>query len=163
MFIAESVNDFLIDEYMAKLQARRWLFRALSSFYSSVKYSPINFFHWQTQRYAFLKLVSNSPPHLKYAGTLPCILSLIACFLTLAFHKVVWQHMHGVVRYLITTLLQIYQKISQWKTWKIGYDLAELWPWVCGLTFLAHLLDNDNIFVLYMKLGRVNIIYNEYN
>ena len=33
-----------------------------------------------------------------------------------------------------------------------------LWP-----HFFGPLLDNDNIFVLYMKLGRVNIIYNEYN
>jgi len=52
-------------------------------------------------------------PHLIYVATLPCNLSLIACFLTLQFHKVVWQHKQGVVRSLITVLLQIYQGIRQ--------------------------------------------------
>ena len=42
-----------------------------------------------------------------------CNLSLIACFLTLMFHKVVWQHMQGAVGLLIITLLQIYQGIFQ--------------------------------------------------
>ena len=49
-----------------------------------------------------------SPSHLKYVATLPCKLSLIACFLTLIFYKVVWQHVLGVVGFLITVLLQIY-------------------------------------------------------
>ena len=40
--------------------------------------------------------------------TLPCNLLLIACVLTLLFHKVVWQHMQGVMGFLVTTLLQIY-------------------------------------------------------
>jgi len=30
------------------------------------------------------------------------------------FHKVVWQQMQGVVGFLITSLLKIYQEISQW-------------------------------------------------
>jgi len=55
----------------------------------------------------FLIWLLKTPPHLKYVATLPNILSLIACFLTLMFHKVVWQHMQGVVGLLITTLLQI--------------------------------------------------------
>jgi len=29
------------------------------------------------------------------------------------FHKVVWQHMQGMVGFLITTLLQIYKQIVQ--------------------------------------------------
>jgi len=29
--------------------------------------------------------------------------------MTLMFYEVVWQHMHGVVAFLITNLLQIYQ------------------------------------------------------
>jgi len=37
-----------------------------------------------------------TPPHLKHVATLPCNLSLIACFLTLMFRKVVWQRMHGI-------------------------------------------------------------------
>jgi len=31
------------------------------------------------------------------------------------FHNVIWQHMQGVVGFLITSLLQIYQGILQWK------------------------------------------------
>jgi len=38
---------------------------------------------------------------------------LIASILTLLFHKVVWQHMQGVVGFLMTSLLQIYQEIFQ--------------------------------------------------
>ena len=41
------------------------------------------------------------------------ILSLIACFLALFFHKLVWQHMFRLVGFLITVLEQIYQRISQ--------------------------------------------------
>jgi len=29
------------------------------------------------------------------------------------FHKVVWQHIQGVVRFLVTSLLQIYEQIFQ--------------------------------------------------
>jgi len=39
--------------------------------------------------------------HLKCVATLLCNSSLIACFLTLIFHKVVWQHLLDVVRFLI--------------------------------------------------------------
>ena len=53
------------------------------------------------------------PPHLKYVATLPCNLLLIACFLTLMFHKVVWQNMQEVVGLLVTTLQQIYHRIFQ--------------------------------------------------
>jgi len=60
-------------------------------------------------------MVINTPPHLKYVATLPCNLSLIACFMTLMFHKVMWQHMQRVVGLLLTSLLQIYQEIFQWK------------------------------------------------
>jgi len=73
-----------------------------------------------------------TPPHLECVAALPCDftslrftlfnqqfkihmlcipyanLSLIACFLTLMFHKVVWQYMLGMVEFLITILLQIY-------------------------------------------------------
>ena len=51
----------------------------------------------------FLNLIwlLTTPPHLKYVAVLPCDLSLIACFLTLTIHKVVWQHMQGVVGFLI--------------------------------------------------------------
>ena len=45
----------------------------------------------------FLIWLLTTPPHLKCVATLPCNLSLFACFLTIMFHKVVWQHMQGVV------------------------------------------------------------------
>jgi len=35
-------------------------------------------------------------------------------------HKVVWQHVQGVVGFLITPYLQIYQRIFQWINVKIG-------------------------------------------
>jgi len=41
------------------------------------------------------------PPHFKYVTTVPSNLSFIACFLTLIFHKVVWQHIQGVMGFLI--------------------------------------------------------------
>jgi len=43
-----------------------------------------------------VKWLLTTPPHLKYVATLPCNVSLIACFLTLVVHKVVWQNMQGV-------------------------------------------------------------------
>ena len=36
--------------------------------------------HSQTQQLTFLNLVLRTPPHLKYVATLPCNLSLMACF-----------------------------------------------------------------------------------
>jgi len=61
----------------------------------------------------FLFWLLTIPPHLKYVATLPCNLLLIASFLTLMFHKVVWQNMQEVVGLLITTLQQIYHGIFQ--------------------------------------------------
>ena len=63
-------------------------------------------------------------PHLKYVATLPCNLSLIACFLT--------SHMRGVVR-LLTTLLQICYRIFQWKKFlkRLRFDrimATSVWP-----------------------------------
>jgi len=59
----------------------------------------------------FLIWLLTTQPYLKYVATLPCNLSVTACFLTLMFHKVVRQQMEGVVEFLITSLLQIYNKI----------------------------------------------------
>jgi len=39
-------------------------------------------------------------------ATLPCNLSLIACFLTVMFHQTVWQYMRDVVGLLVTAILQ---------------------------------------------------------
>jgi len=59
----------------------------------------------------FLIWLLTTPPHLKYVTTLPCTLSLIACFTALLFHKAVWQYMQGSVGPLITTSLQIYYTV----------------------------------------------------
>jgi len=45
----------------------------------------------------FLVWLLTIPPHLKYVATLPCNLWPLACFLTIMYHKVVWQHMQGLV------------------------------------------------------------------
>jgi len=61
-------------------------------------YSPVLiFFIDRLSNKPFLIWLLPTPPHLKYVATLPCNLSLIVCFLTLIFHKVVWQHMQGLV------------------------------------------------------------------
>jgi len=60
---------------------------------------------------SFLIWLLATPPHLKYDATLPCNLSLIACFLTLMFNNVMWQHMQIVVGFLTITLMQIWQGI----------------------------------------------------
>ena len=56
------------------------------------KYLPILFFTDRLSNKRFLIWLLTTPPHLKYIATLPCNLWLIACYLTLMFHKVVWQH-----------------------------------------------------------------------
>jgi len=67
---------------------------------------------------------------------------IIYRFLTLMFHKVVWQHMQGGVGFLITTLLQIYQgKIVN----QLIFDrimARSLWP-----HFLAH---SVHFFIKYL-------------
>ena len=62
---------------------------------------------------SFLIWFSTTSPQLKCVATLPCNLSLIACVLTLIFRKVARQRMQGVVGFLVTTLLQIYQTVFQ--------------------------------------------------
>ena len=49
----------------------------------------------------------------QYVATIPCNLSLIACFLALMFRNVVWQHMQLVAGLLIINLLQIYLRTFQ--------------------------------------------------
>jgi len=73
------------------------------------KYSPIQkkFTDKRLSNIPFLIWLLTTLPRRKYAASLHCNLSLVACFLTLMFHKVVWQHMQGVVGFLITNLVQI--------------------------------------------------------
>jgi len=85
------------------------------------KYLPvlIIFFTDRLSNKPFSLWLLTTSPHFKYVAILspvPCNLSLIACFLTLMFHKIsvtVWAHMQGVVGYLISSLLQILQRISE--------------------------------------------------
>jgi len=99
MFIAESVSEKnKIGEYLAKLQSKTWLSRALSTSFSIVlagaysawdnhslarnfaKCSPIKKITHKLCNKPFLIWLLTTPPHLKYAATLPCNLSLTVCF-----------------------------------------------------------------------------------
>jgi len=93
-------NILKIGEYLAKLQARRtWLSRALVHLANILlkdgestqdnlvlacnfaKYSPILiFFTRRLSNKPFLMWLLTTQPHLKYIATLPCNLSLMACF-----------------------------------------------------------------------------------
>jgi len=69
---------FLIGKYLAKLQARTWLSRALSSSFSSVGQA---FFSLKDSAINLLLIwLLTSPSHFKCVATLPCNLSLMACF-----------------------------------------------------------------------------------
>ena len=102
-----------------------------------------------------------TPPHLECVAALPCDftslrftlfnqqfkihmlcipyanLSLIACFLTLMFHKVVWQNMQEVVGLLITTLQQIYHGIFQWKNF-VNWLWFEEFDWIMAMSSWPH-------------------------
>ena len=103
-----SKKSVLMNINLAKLQARTLLSCALSSSFSSVLASRTRCIRQArsclklcqiftdlkkiTDRLSnkpFLIWLLTTPPHLKYVATLPCNLSLIACFQTLMFHKVV--------------------------------------------------------------------------
>ena len=72
-------------------------------------------------------------------------MSLIARFLTLTFHSVVWRHVPAVVGFVVTVLLQIYRGSE--RVLKIGEDLTELNHEnggvcvVCGAQRNAHMLE----------------------
>jgi len=72
------------------------LCRALSSTFSSVVVRRT-----KCTRQPILIWLLTTSPHLKFAATLPCNLSSIAYFMTLMFHKVVWQHVLRVVGHLV--------------------------------------------------------------
>ena len=59
---------------------------------------------------------------------------LIACFLTLVFHKVMWQ-VQGAVKNFNNHFTANLQRNFLAKKFKIGWDLTELQPWDCGLSF----------------------------
>ena len=51
----------------------------------------------------------------------------MSCFLTLTFHKVLWQHMKRMVRFLITNLLQIYWNLPVKILWRMASAMPDLW------------------------------------
>jgi len=57
---------------------------------------------------------------LKRVAALPCNVSLIACFQTLMFHKVVWQHAQGVVGFLVMRYCKFTRKSDTKRILKIG-------------------------------------------
>ena len=86
----------------------------------------------------FLIWLLKTSLHLKYIATLPGNFSLIACFVTLMFDKIVWQHIRGVVGYInhFTTYLprNLSEKIF-WKSVKIWQNYSH--EFVASI-FLAH-------------------------
>ena len=76
-------------------------------------YSPILIFYGRLSNKPLFIWLLATPQHRKYVATLHCSISLIVCFLTLMFHKIVWQHMQGVMGLLISSFLQIYHRIFQ--------------------------------------------------
>ena len=64
------------------------------------------------------------------------------------FHKLVYQHMHGAVGFLICIKLQIYQGIFQWKSFvnRLKFDrimVMSLWP-----RFLARPVEFNKVVML---------------
>jgi len=96
----------------------------------------------------FLICLFTTPPHLKYVTTFPSNLSLIACFLILMFHEVVWQHMQGLVGLLITTLLQI--NLGK-RLWLDRIMAKSLWP-----HFLSHSSRNKNRWTFHIFLTELS-------
>jgi len=89
-------------EYLTKLQARTWLSRAV--FTGGLSNKP------------FLIWLLTTPPHFKHVATLPCNLSLIACFLELMFTQgsvATCAGTLGELGFSVAGLLQIYKRIFQ--------------------------------------------------
>ena len=92
------MSDFLIGEYLAKLQTGEWLSHALCApgqHTAKIRKSARDnhvlacnlpniyrfyFFTLRLNNKPFLICLLTTPPRLKYAVTLPCNLSLMACF-----------------------------------------------------------------------------------
>jgi len=58
--------------------------------------------------------------HVKCVATLCCNLLLIACFLTLRFHKVVWQHVQGMAGFKKNVYCKFTKESDSERILKIG-------------------------------------------
>jgi len=78
------------------------------------KYSPIkkNFTHRLSKK-PFLIWLLTTPPYLRCVATLPCKVSLLACFTDINISQGISQHLQGSVGFLVFIYLQIYQEIFQ--------------------------------------------------
>ena len=89
--------------------------------------------------------LKDSTPHFKYLAILHRNLSLVAWFLTLIFHNVVWQHMRGAVGFSVTRLLQIFLGIFVWKNVnRLRFDRTmamSLWPQFFGPPWYSNLVE----------------------
>jgi len=94
----------------------------------------ILFFTGRLSNRPFLMWKLTLPPHLQLNYLL--IFSLIASFLALIFHEVVWQYMQGMVGSLITTLLHIYQRILQWK----DFENRLRFDWIMAMSLMRSFL-----------------------
>ena len=75
---------------------QKWGHKLVAVILSILNRFTISFTGRFLEKFNLIRLLT-TPPHLKYVATLPSNLPLIAIFLTLIFHKVMWQHMLGKV------------------------------------------------------------------
>ena len=84
-------------------------------------------------------MLLTTTPHLKYAATLPCNLSLMACLADINVSQgsvATYARSGGIFNIRWTTNLGLPRNLSV--SFLIGLDLTKLWSWICGSTFLAH-------------------------
>ena len=145
-----SISDFFLNQWIfGKVTRKKMVVSCTkcvrqppSCFYLCHIFTGLIFFADRLINKPFLIWLLTSPPHLKYVATLPCNLSLVACFLALLFYKEVWEYMQGVVGPIITTLLlNLLENIPVkefWKSVKIWQNCGHEF----GMQFLAHPVDH---------------------
>jgi len=145
----------------------RWIFNLLEVWWPGPRSArdnhllPCNFAVYSLNNKSCLMWLIDNPTTPWMVATLLCNLSLMACFLTLLFHKTAWQHTQGVVGSLITTLLQIYCRIVQLKNFEnrlrfdiYGHEFGVQFSWptmyiVYTSIKLLPLISNDLLLLLH--------------
>jgi len=140
---------FTIGKYLAKLQVRTWLSRALFRLLAGTQSTATLLFVTLPNIRGFKKkltqTISNkpfliwlglltTPPHLKYVVTLPCNLSLIACFADANVSQssvATNARCGGIFNIHFTTNFPRNRPVN-------SFNRLRLWSWVCGPTFSVH-------------------------
>ena len=142
---------------MAYIQARAWLFRALSlslavrwpsaQVHETITFLLVTLPNIHRLKFFFTLTLSNkpflirlltTPPHLKYVATLPCNLSFIACLADInvsqcnvALCKVRWNFWYPFN-------CKFTKESSSEKKLLNRLRIDRMLSWVCGPVFLAH-------------------------